>query len=183
MSSIKLYHVSNTEIRVPDIRKGRRNADFAQGFYLSRDKEFVLRWAAKDAVLNTYELSTGDLKIRRLERSKEWFDYIFANRRAKKDTLEEFDVIAGPIANDTIYNTMGIITSGFLSSDEALELLMIGPEYEQTAIKTDKAAAALRWISSEKVTEETVNRYKELVKTEEAEYMRQFSETMEKLSR
>jgi len=183
MSSIILYHVSHDEIRAPDIRRGRSNADFAQGFYLSRDKEFVLRWAAKDTVLNTYELSTGDLKIRRLERSKEWFDYIFANRRAQKDTLEEFDVIAGPIANDTIYNTMGIITSGFLSTDEALELLMIGPEYEQTAIKTDKAAAALRWISSERASGETVNRDKDLVKTEEAEYMRQFSETMENLSR
>ena len=106
MSSIILYHVSGDEIRVPDIRRGRKNADFAQGFYLSRDKEFVLRWAAGDAVLNTYELSTGDLKICRLERSREWFDYIFSNRRAQKDTFEEFDVIVGPIANDTIYNTM-----------------------------------------------------------------------------
>ena len=183
MSSIILYHVSGDEIRVPDIRRGRKNADFAQGFYLSRDKEFVLRWAAGDAVLNTYELSTDNLKIRRLERSREWFDYIFANRRAQKDTLEEFDVVVGPIANDTIYNTMGIITSGLLPPDEALKLLMIGPEYEQTAIKTDKAAAALRWISSDRVSEETVSRYKGRVKTEEEEYMRQFSATMEEISR
>lgn len=77
MSSITLYHVSSTEIRDPDIRRGRKNADFGQGFY---------------------------------------------------------------------------------------------------------PAAALRWISSDRVTEETVSRYKDLVKTEEAEYMRQFSETMEKLS-
>ena len=43
MSSIILYHVSNDEVRDPDIRRGRKNADFAQGFYLCRDKEFVLR--------------------------------------------------------------------------------------------------------------------------------------------
>ena len=125
----------------------------------------------------------GLAKIRRLERSREWFDYIFANRRAQKDTLEEFDVVVGSIANDTIYNTMGIITSGLLPPDEALKLLMIGPEYEQTAIKTDKASAALRWISSDRVSEETVSRYKGRVKTEEEEYMRQFSATMEEISR
>lgn len=45
-------------------------------------------------------------------------------------------MIAGPIANDTIFDTFGIITSGFLSADQAIKLLLIGPQYEQIVIKT-----------------------------------------------
>ena len=44
----------------------------------------------------------------------EWFDYIFSNSNGKKDYLSEYDVIIGPIANDTLYDTLGILTSGFI---------------------------------------------------------------------
>ena len=53
---MKLYHTSNVEIRVPDIYRGRKNADFGQGFYLSLDWEFSCRWAGKDNIVNEYEL-------------------------------------------------------------------------------------------------------------------------------
>lgn len=39
-------------------------------------------------------------------------------------------MIVGPIANDTIFDTFGIITSGFLSAEQAIKLLLIGPQYE-----------------------------------------------------
>lgn len=53
----------------------------------------------------------------------------------------------GPIANDTIFDTLGIISSGYLKPDEALSILKIGPEYRQVAIKTEKAVKI--YISSE----------------------------------
>ena len=40
------------------------------------------------------------------------------------DTLQSADVIIGPIANDTIYDTFGIITSGFLTHHQAKRLLI-----------------------------------------------------------
>jgi len=52
---------------------------------------------------------------------------------------------------------MGIITSGFLRMEDALKLLMIGPEYTQVAVKTEKAAGQLRWIGSEKISRPPVN--------------------------
>ena len=42
---MRLYHTSNVEIRLPDIRRGRKNADFGQGFYLTPDLDFARRWA------------------------------------------------------------------------------------------------------------------------------------------
>ena len=50
---MRLYHTSDREIPRPDLARGRKNADFGQGFYLSPDREFAFRWAGADAVVNT----------------------------------------------------------------------------------------------------------------------------------
>ena len=147
---MKLYHTSDREIRNPDIHYGRKNADFGWGFYLTTDKDFTYRWAKENAVVNVYELDETDLNIHSFSRTTDWFQYIFDNRRARDKV--DTDVIIGPIANDTIFETMGVISSGFIEPDDALKLLMIGPEYTQVAIKTEKAVTQLRFISSEHIT-------------------------------
>lgn len=144
-----LYHTSDREIIAPDIHYGRKNADFGWGFYLTPDREFTCRWARDDAVVNTYELDETGLAVHRFTRSVDWFQYIFNNRRVK-DGLTA-DVVIGPIANDTIFDTLGIMSSGYLKPEDALKLLMIGPEYTQVAIKTEKAAKQLRFIGSERI--------------------------------
>ncbi len=148
---MKLYHTGRTEIREPDVRRGRQNADFGPGFYLTPDMEFARRWAGRDAVVNEYELDENSLIIRRFSRDEDWFGYIFNNRRGV-DGLTA-DLVIGPIANDTIFETFGIISSGFLQPADAMKLLMIGPEYTQVAVKTVKAAGRLRWIRSERIGE------------------------------
>ena len=146
---MKLYHTGNVEIRDPDIYRGRKNADFGQGFYLTPDLEFTYRWAVRDAVVNEYELDEEGLQIHRFDRDEDWFRYIFHNRRGRDDVSA--DIVIGPIANDTIFDTFGIISSGFLKTEEAMKLLMIGPEYTQVAIKTERAIRQLHWIRSEKI--------------------------------
>ncbi len=143
---MRLYHTGPAEVREPDIRRGRRNADFGPGFYLTPDAAFAHRWGGPDAVVSEYELDESGLLIRRFVRDGEWFRYILLNRRGT-DTLSA-DAVIGPIANDTIFETFGIVTSGFLKPADAMKLLMIGPAYTQVAIKTDKAAGRLRWIGS-----------------------------------
>ncbi len=170
---MKLYHTSDKEIREPDVHYGRKNADFGQGFYLTPDREFTYRWATADAVVNTYDLDETGLVIKRFDRSAEWFDYIFHNRRAK-DNIEA-DVIIGPIANDTIFDTMGIISSGFLDPEEALDLLLIGPEYIQVAVKTEKAAGQLKWLCSERIESMDPS----LKEKDQNEYLEAFAKAME----
>ena len=172
---MKLYHTSNTKIRDPDIYRGRKNADFGQGFYLTTDMEFAYRWAGKDAIVNEYELDEDGLLIYRFERDEDWFNYIFQNRRVR-DSLS-VDVVIGPIANDTIFETLGIISSGLLSPADAMKILMIGPEFTQAAIKTEKAASQLKWIRSEKITklDEAYRR------AEQAEYDAAFAEVLQEI--
>ncbi len=145
-----LYHTSDREIRNPDIHHGRKNADFGWGFYLTPDKEFTYRWARDNAVVNVYELNTDGLDVYTFSRDVSWFQYIFHNRRLNDS--QTADVVIGPIANDTIFDTFGIISSGYLKPEKALKLLMIGPAYTQIAIKTQKAAKQLKWLRSERIT-------------------------------
>jgi len=172
---MKLYHTGTMEIRNPDIHHGRKNADFGQGFYLTPDMDFACRWAGENAVINEYELDVEGLAIHRFERDRDWFDYIFRNRRVK-DTLKA-DVVIGPIANDTIFETLGVITSGYIEPEDAMKLLMIGPEYIQAAIKTEKAMRHLRWIRAEKI--EKVR--DELREAEQEEYSQAFAEVMQEI--
>ena len=83
-----LYHVGFSEIKTPDVKYGRSNADFGQGFYTSSDKDFSEKWAKKrkseDTIFNSYELDETNLKIKRFIRDKEWFDYIFLIETLKK---------------------------------------------------------------------------------------------------
>ena len=170
---LKLYHAGLSVIYTPDIRRGRKNADFGPGFYLTPDRDFAVRWAGKDAVINAYELDTEGLDIRRLDRDADWFRYIFRNRRGK-DTLDA-DVIIGPIANDTIFDTLGILTSGYLDPEKALRLLRIGPAYTQAAVKTDRAVSRLRWTGSE-----TADSGKDNTEEQKA-YLEQFAAELAKM--
>ena len=180
---MRLYHTGFLEIKEPDIYHGRKNADFGQGFYLTDDMEFSKRWAKErkgfSTICNIYELDTNGLLIKELKRDEEWFSYIYQNRNHRPDEWKEYDVIMGPIANDTIYDVMGIITSGFLSNREALQLLQIGPRYRQITIKTEKAVSNLRFITSEILTSGEISAYRQMVAKEEEEYQELFAKEME----
>lgn len=179
---MRLYHLGYQEIREPDIHYGRKNADFGQGFYLTSDQEFAGRWAKgrndQLPVLNTYELDLTDLTVHHFTRDADWFHYIAANRRGAVDSIGA-DVIIGPIANDTIYDTLGIFTSGFLKPEEALKLLLIGPEYEQIAIKSQRAADQLKWISARTIDSNENIQYQEILTAEQETYLRAIGEAME----
>ena len=174
---MRLYHTSTSIIEHPDIYRGRKNADFGQGFYMSPDIDFSRRWAVKGSYINEYELDTEELEIIFLSRNAEWFEHILKNRRLE-DKLTA-DVVIGPIANDTLFDTFGIISSGYLSTTEALSLLMIGPEYTQMVIKTPKALGHLTWITADTVSEDLV--LAEKIRTERDEYALAFAKAMEKL--
>lgn len=180
---MQLYHAGVETIQLPDIHYGRKNADFGQGFYLTGDVDFAHRWArARDGklpIVNHYELDERGLKVHRFTRDEAWFDYIFANRKGREDTLDA-DVVIGPIANDIIYDTFGIITSGFLSEEEAMKLLLIGPEYYQIVIKTQKAVQQLTWLDAVTITAAELEGYQAQLAAEEAAYQKLFAQALDK---
>lgn len=166
-----VYHVSDVVIEKPDLKRGRKNADFGQGFYLSTDIDFSLKWATMDGLLNVYDIDLEGLKVKRFKRDKEWFEYIYNNRRLK-DLLDDYDVIIGPIANDTIYDTWGILTSGFVDKEKSLECLMVGNEYTQLVVKTEKAKEKLVFKYFKKIEKDDLKNNKAKTRNEEQKYQK-----------
>ena len=175
-----LYHTSDREIRDPDSHYGRKNADVGWGFYLTPDREFTYRWARENAVVNVYELDENELNMHTFTRDIHWFEYIFNNRRLRDSLVA--DVVIGPIANDTIYDTFGIITSGLLKPEDAMRLLLIGPNYQQIALKTEQAAERLMWLSAEILSPEQIAAYRRSAAAEEEAYQALFAEELKKIN-
>ena len=182
---IEVYHTGYQIIPTPDVKFGRVNADFGQGFYVTPNKEFAYRWAKvsrdKKPIVNKYMLNLEGLKIHRFSRSIDWFRYIFQNRRGRADELDA-DIVIGPIANDTIYDTLGILTSGFLSDELALKCFQAGGEYIQIALKTRAAQEHLEFISSEVLDEGKIRQSMEILTREQDDYLKQIAEIMEENS-
>ena len=62
-----------------------------------------------------------------------------------------------------------------------MRLLLIGPEYTQIALKTEKAAAQLQWLSARELSAEEIAGFRALVAREEAAYQARFVQELEQL--
>lgn len=171
---ITVYHTGFAVVRTPDLQFGRSNTDFGQGFYLSDDLAFAGRWAKerKDVAvyLNTYRLALDGLKIKRFRRDAAWYDYIYANRAGCPDALAAYDAVIGPIACDTIYDTLGILTSGLIDREIALKAYRLVPSYRQIVLKSAKAVSALEWVEARVISPEETRQNRAILLREEQAY-------------
>ena len=179
---LKLYHTGSLELKQPDVNYGRRNADFGGGFYLSDNSEFSQKWANdRKAIINEYTLDLTGLSVKRFSLDEEWLEYISKNRAGYPDALKDTDVIIGPIANDTLYDTYGIITSALVSSAESLKLLSVGKRYMQLNIKTEKAASRLKWEGARQLSQAEIEASQKALRAEEKEFNEAFWDELKKL--
>ena len=73
-------------------------------------------------------------------------------------------------------------TSGFLDPEESLRLLMIGPEYTQVSMKTEKAASKLEWKSEKILDYDTIASFREALVREEMEYQKLFAAEFDRIT-
>lgn len=108
-----LYHGSNMVIDEIDLSKSRPNKDFGKAFYLSADEEqaremakFKVLTGGGEVCITVFEFDEQDLsmlKVKRFESyTEEWAEFVYNNRDEKQDFYHNFDLIYGPIANDTV---------------------------------------------------------------------------------
>ena len=154
MASMILYHASAEPVLEPNPFHGRKNADIGQGFYLSPDEEFSTLWAKEGWHINVYEFRDDGLRSERLEIDERWFDIVFQNRNFARDALLDTDVVIAPIANDTLFDLVGILTSGFVPRKTCLEILSLEPRFTQIVLKSEKAIKNLKFLESRIVTKD-----------------------------
>lgn len=104
-----VYHGSGVAVESPEIRRTKYCKDFSWGFYCTVLPDQAVKWAERHThgnnvpTVNVYEYYPQDsLRIKTFsEMSDEWLDFICACRTGH---VHEFDVVEGPMADDTIWN-------------------------------------------------------------------------------
>ena len=148
-----LYHGSKEIVKYPEIRKAQFNKDFYFGFYCTKYKNQAERWASRygrQGYLNTYHY-TPNPKLNYLdfpEMTEEWLDFIISCRQGKSHT---YDIVEGPMADDTIYNYIQNYMDGKISRAAFWELAKFRYPTHQISFHTISGPDTLTFIGSEVV--------------------------------
>lgn len=148
MENMKVYHGSSQIVEMPEIRIAKFNKDFYFGFYCTIMREQAQRWATRfdsDGYVNVYEYKPNpDLKILKFERmTEEWLDFIVACRSGR---AHDYDIVEGPMADDTIYNYVQGFIDGKYSRTVFWELAKFKYPTHQISFHTARALATLTFM-------------------------------------
>lgn len=138
MKIVEVYHAGTEVVAHPDVKAGRPELDFGQGFYITDVYDQAARWALKRAaklngtpIVNKYILYKERLLASDLCNAKiftayneEWLDFIVGNRLGKK-LWTPFNYIEGGLADDRIVNTVDLYFNGDIDREEAIKRLKI----------------------------------------------------------
>lgn len=146
--NIILYHGSRQIVAQPEIRIAKFHKDFYFGFYCTLLREQAKRWAVRynDAgVINEYAYKPDEtLKILKFsEMTEEWLDFIAACRLGKPHS---YDVVEGPMANDTIFNYVQNFVDGKISREAFWALAKFKKPTYQISFHTQNALSTLTFL-------------------------------------
>lgn len=157
-----LYHGSNMVVEKPRLIEQNRFLDFGYGFYTTTNKAQAENFAKKIVVrrggtpiVNMYEIDDNigikPLKIKHFNApDEEWLDFVSTHRNGTYDG-EQYDLIIGAVANDDVYRTLQVYSSGLLTKEQALEALKIKKLFNQYVFATKEAISLLKFVKSEEV--------------------------------
>ena len=154
---MRLYHGSNVEVATPKLMPRVRALDFGHAFYLTSSLEQAFRWArtsvlrrgegtAVVSVSEFDEVAASALRILRFdEPGAAWLKYVTRNRTGFADDAD-YDIVAGPVANDNTMPVLNLYFKGAYSEEEALRRLLPQRLKDQYALKTESALACLTFL-------------------------------------
>ena len=151
-----LYHGSQEIVEFPEIRLQRYNKDFYFGFYCTNIKSQAVRWAARfdgKGYLSEFEyIPDIKLNVRTFyDMTEEWLDFIVDCRLGKP---HNFDIVEGPMANDTIFNYVQDFADQKISREAFWALAKFSRPTHQISCHTARALATLRFIRGLEVANE-----------------------------
>lgn len=160
---LKLYHGSNVVIDEIDLGCSRKGKDFGCGFYLNPDKSQAMEMAVRtyrrqqegEPVINVYEfddswigMENSPLSVKVFEDySVEWAEFVLMNRRNMTEApAHSYDIVIGPIADDTVGLQMRRFVQGYISIERMIEELRFHKPNVQYFFGTEKAIRCLKRI-------------------------------------
>lgn len=158
-ATVKLYHGSNIEVKNPQILESDRKLDFGTGFYLTTGYEQAEKWALLTAkrrgegqpVISVFEYNeekTDKLNILKFKNADEkWLRFISSNRK-NQPVKNDYDIIAGPVANDRTMPVISLFFTGVYTEEETIRRLLPQKLQDQIVFKTEKSLQYLKFVES-----------------------------------
>lgn len=162
---MNLYHGGISVVKTPEILFPDRIGDFGVGFYttssLEQARRFVRSKAFRDqktrGFISIYEvqddfLDNSLLKCKTFRKADEaWLDFVLANRK-DPDYRHDYDIIAGPVADDQVYASIALYENELISKKELLERLKTQRLVDQILFHTEKSLLVLSFRESVEVS-------------------------------
>ena len=128
-----------------EVRKTSYAKDFSWGFYCTNNYEQAARWSKKGrsrGIVNVFEYTESPmLNIKKFpEMSDEWLDFIAICRSGKH---HDYDIVEGPMADDTIWNYVNDFLSGDISREAFWALAKFKHPTHQISFHTEVALKCL----------------------------------------
>ena len=159
---IRLYHGSNVAIEQIDLSRSKRGKDFGQGFQLNANPGQAKAMAIRTTrflnegypTLSCFEFYEEEatkkglnIKIF-LDYSVEWAEFVVMNRKNNSEVpAHPYDIVIGPIADDTVGVQIRRYIMGYLSASSLVEELKFrGDHAIQYFFGTPKAITFLKRI-------------------------------------
>ena len=159
-----IYHGSNIPVENPRLITPNRTLDFGSGFYATMNLEQAESFANNVVSRNDgrgiptvsfyevdYDKMLRELKVLKFDHPDDnWLDFVYANRTAKY-TGKQYDIVIGPVANDTVYRVFRLFENGDIDRETVIKRLKVTKLFNQITFCTERAVAELKFIRSEVV--------------------------------
>jgi len=158
----RLYHGSNVAIEQIDLSRSKRGKDFGQGFYLNASPDQAMAMAVRTTrflndgqpMLSCFEFDEDEANELGLtikifpDYSEEWAEFVVMNRKNDSDIpAHPYDIVIGPIADDTVGVQIRRYMMGYLSASALVEELKFrGDHAVQYFFGTPRAVKLLKRI-------------------------------------
>ncbi len=109
-----IYHGGYIAVTNPKILTNGFYKDFGFAFYCTNIQKQAEKWARtkhKGHIVSTYYyMPQSFLRIKNFEKmTDEWLDFIVRSRIGE---MHDFDIVEGPMADDTIWNLQTLVFQG-----------------------------------------------------------------------
>jgi hypothetical protein len=160
--SMTIHHGSSVIVETPELHYSVRALDFGRGFYTTTNEEQATQFARKvherkiregvadpGCFVSSYRI---DYDVMKKQLSilifntpdEEWLDFVMANR-GEKYTGKKYDIIYGPVANDTIYRALVGYETGLYTKKQTIEQLAVRKLFSQMTFAMEKSLSFLHF--------------------------------------
>ncbi|MDR0547498.1 MAG: DUF3990 domain-containing protein [Dysgonamonadaceae bacterium] len=160
---MELYHGSNMSVLKPELLDSLRGLDFGKGFCTTSNYEQAVRFTENvvkrrksgERTISIYEVNEKELLagcsfVKFEQADGIWLDFVVQNRTLSYNGMQ-YDLVIGPVANDTVFNVIDLYIDGVLDKNDTIKRLKIRTLFDQWTFCSEKAISYLKFIKSEKI--------------------------------